>query len=59
MAQNPKTPEDKKNRMLNFTVILNRFIVEKALKNEDIFTFNNFTAPFLNHCRYSFEAYVL
>lgn len=45
MAQNPKTPEDKKNRMLNFTVILNRFIVEKALKNEDIFTFNNFTAP--------------
>ena len=29
MAQNPKTPEDKKNRMLNFTVILNRFIVEK------------------------------
>lgn len=43
--QNPRTPLAKQNRDLHFAMQFNSFFVEKVHKNEDIFTFNTFTAP--------------
>ncbi len=44
MYQNPRTPTDKQIRGMHFAVILNKFFVEKALRDEDVFTFNIHTA---------------
>lgn len=45
MMQNPRTPEDKRNRNINLAVQSNKFLTQKALKKEDIFLFNSYTAP--------------
>lgn len=51
--QNPRTPISKQNRDLHFGFQFNSFFVEKAYRNEDIFTFNKFTAPELYKAFYS------
>ena len=43
--QNPRTPVIKQNRDIHFTIEYNSLFVEKVAKNEDIFTFNVYTAP--------------
>ena len=50
---NPRTPVDRRNRKLDFTMMLNQFFLEKSAKDEDIFTFNVFTAPDLYNAFYS------
>jgi len=47
MYQNPRTPVDKQIRGMHFCVTLNPFFVQQALKGEEIFLFNSFTAPAL------------
>lgn len=51
--QNPRTPPSKQVRGIHFAMIFNRFFTEKVLKNEDIFTFNCFTAPDLHNAFFS------
>ena len=41
------------NRDLNQAMMLNRFMLEKALANEDVFVFNSFTAPELHRAFFS------
>ena len=43
--QNPRTPISKQNRDLHFAMQYNALFVEKAYKNENIFTFNIHNAP--------------
>lgn len=45
MLQNPRTPEDKRNRDVNIALQSNKFLTGKALKREKIFLFNCYTAP--------------
>ena len=45
MLQNPRTPEDKRNRDVNICMMGNKFITAKALNRESLFLFNCFTAP--------------
>ena len=45
VLQNPRTPISKQNRDLHISMLYNKFFLEKAIKNEDIFTFNVYTAP--------------
>lgn len=52
VAQNPATPADKQNRAIHFACMLNRFMMEKALLREQIFTFNCYTAPDLHEALY-------
>lgn len=53
MLQNPRTPTDKQNRDLHFAMLTNRFFATKFARNEDIFTFNVYTAPDLHDLFYS------
>lgn len=53
MAQNPRTPEDQRNRDLHFSWQDNPFFAKKVMLNEDIFTFNVFTAPDLHKALFS------
>lgn len=43
--QNPRTPLIKQNRDLHFAMQYNTFFIEKVYKDENIFTFNTYTAP--------------
>lgn len=45
MAQNPRTPVSKQNRDIHFAWQDNYLFARKAALNEQIFTFNCFTAP--------------
>lgn len=45
MLQNPRTPEDKRNREVFIALMSNKFITGKALKRENIFLFNVYNAP--------------
>lgn len=51
--RNPRTPVARRNRDMHFSWIDNKFIAEKVAKNEDIFLFNDFTAPDLMEKFYS------
>ncbi len=53
MAQNPKTPVDAQNRDIHFSMLTNRLFTKKFLLNEQIFSFNKFTAPDLMELFYS------
>lgn len=53
MLQNPRSTKDKQNRDIHFAMMSNRFFAVKAAKNEDIFTFNAFTAPDLQDAFFS------
>lgn len=54
--KNPMSPEDKKIRGLDYNMTANKFFVRKALRDEQIFTFNSFTAPELWKAFYSDNA---
>lgn len=43
--QDPRAPEDKRNRKIHFAVSYHGFFMKKAALNEDIFTFSCKTAP--------------
>lgn len=51
--RNPRSTEDRKNRDLHYAFMSNSLFAAKAAKNEDVFTFNPFTAPDLNAAFYS------
>jgi ribonucleoside-diphosphate reductase alpha chain len=53
MAQNPRTPEDQRNRDLHFAWQDNAHFAKKVMLNEDIFTFNCYTAPDLYKALFS------
>lgn len=53
MAQNPRTPEDQRNRDLHFSWQDNVLFAKKVMLNEDIFTFNCYTAPDLFRALFS------
>uniref|UniRef100_A0A6C0JVP5 ribonucleoside-diphosphate reductase n=1 Tax=viral metagenome TaxID=1070528 RepID=A0A6C0JVP5_9ZZZZ len=43
--QNPRSTEDRRNRDIHFSMLCNRLFAKKVAANEDIFTFNCYTAP--------------
>lgn len=43
--QNPRTPIAKQNRDIHFAMQFNDTFVEKVFKNENMFSFNTYTAP--------------
>lgn len=43
--KNPMSTEDKKIRGLDYSLMVNKFAVKKAAKNEPIFTFTQYSAP--------------
>ena len=45
VMQNPLTPVDRQNRSVFAALIQSKFMARKVARNEDIFTFNCFTAP--------------
>jgi ribonucleotide reductase alpha subunit len=51
--KNPKSTEDKKIRGMDYSAGSNIFFAKKAAKNEEVFTFNSFTAPDLYELLYS------
>jgi len=51
--QNPRTPLIKQNRDIHFAIQINTLFIEKVFKNEQIFTFNCFTAPDLHKALFS------
>lgn len=53
MLQNPRSPEDKKNRDIHFAIMTNRLFAKKVARNENIFTFNRFTCPELHQLFFS------
>jgi len=54
--QNPKTPIFKQNRDIHQAFIFNKLFVEKVYKDEDIFTFNIYTAPDLMECLFTSDS---
>lgn len=50
--KNPRTPLNKRNRSIDYTMMLNQWLLEKSAKLEDVFVFNCFTAPDLYKALY-------
>jgi ribonucleoside-diphosphate reductase alpha chain len=53
MLQNPRTPEAKRNRDVHFAVMTNSFFARKARDDEQMFSFNCYTAPDLHAAMFS------
>jgi ribonucleoside-diphosphate reductase alpha chain len=53
MLQNPRTPEAKRNRDVHFAVMTNSFFAKKARDDEQMFSFNCYTAPDLHAAMFS------
>lgn len=53
MLQNPLTPKDKQNRDIHFAVLMTKHFAKKVASDEQIFTFNTYTAPDLTQALYS------
>lgn len=51
--KNPRTPINKRNRSIDYAMLLNRFLMYKADREEDVFLFNCYTAPDLYQSLYS------
>lgn len=45
LLQNPRTPENKRNRDIHFAMMTNRLFAKKVAKNENVFTFTAYSAP--------------
>ncbi len=52
VLKNPRTPINKRNRSIDYAMLLNRFLLHKSSVDEDIFVFNAFTAPDLYRAMY-------
>ena len=50
--KNPKSTEDKQIRGMDYNAGMNNFFAKKAAANEEVFTFNSFTAPDLYQSLY-------
>ena len=53
VLKNPMTPADKQIRGMDYTQMSNKFLGRKAARDEQIFSFNCFTAPDLEDAFYS------
>lgn len=51
--QNPRTPVDKRNRDIHFSMIGNIFLCKKIALDEEIFTFTSYSAPDLWEAMFS------
>lgn len=51
--QDPKSPEEKRIRGIDYSMFYNHFFAAKAAKNETVFAFNHFTAPKLMELMFS------
>ena len=45
VLKNPRTPINKRNRSIDYTMMLNRWLLDKSAKGEQVFLFNIYTAP--------------
>ena len=45
VLKNPRTPINKRNRSIDYTMMLNRWLLLKSARNERVFLFNIYTAP--------------
>jgi len=52
VMKNPRTPINKRNRSIDYTMMLNRFLLHKSSLGENIFLFNCFSAPDLYAAMY-------
>lgn len=52
VLKNPRTPINKRNRSIDYTMMLNRWLLHKSSLNENIFLFNVYTAPDLYRSLY-------
>lgn len=50
--KNPRTPLNKRNRAIDYCMMLNRFLLWKSSNEQDVFLFNCFTAPDLYEAMY-------
>lgn len=50
--KNPRTPLNKRNRAIDYCMMLNRFLLWKSANEQDVFLFNCFTAPDLYEAMY-------
>lgn len=60
MLQNPRSTAAKSNKDIHFSMLFNRFIVEKAARDEDVFVFTVYSAPDLHEKLFSddYEGFV-
>ncbi|MNB58493.1 Ribonucleoside-diphosphate reductase 1 subunit alpha [compost metagenome] len=52
VLKNPRTPINKRQRGIDYTMMLNRFLLHKSALNEQVFLFNVFSAPDLSAAMY-------
>lgn len=52
VMKNPRTPINKRNRSIDYTMMLNRWLLLKSSNNEDVFLFNIYSAPDLHKAMY-------
>ncbi|MNB61192.1 Ribonucleoside-diphosphate reductase 1 subunit alpha [compost metagenome] len=52
VMKNPRTPINKRNRSIDYTMMLNRWLLLKSSLNEDVFLFNIYSAPDLHRAMY-------
>lgn len=52
VLKNPRTPINKRNRSIDYTMMLNRWLLKKSADDAQIFLFNVFTAPDLYRALY-------
>jgi ribonucleoside-diphosphate reductase alpha chain len=52
VLKNPRTPINKRNRNIDYAMMINRWLLDKSAKGEDIFLFNCYTAPDLYAAMY-------
>lgn len=52
VLKNPRTPIAKRNRSIDYTMMLNRWLLAKSSAGEDVFLFNCYTAPDLYEAMY-------
>ena len=52
VLKNPRTPINKRQRGIDYTMMINRWLLHKSSLNEDIFLFNVLTAPDLHQALY-------
>ncbi|MNQ20166.1 Ribonucleoside-diphosphate reductase 1 subunit alpha [compost metagenome] len=52
VLKNPRTPINKRNRSIDYTMMLNRWLLSKSAADEQVFLFNIYTAPDLYRALY-------
>lgn len=52
VLKNPRTPINKRNRSIDYTMMLNRWLLKKSADDQQVFLFNIYTAPDLYRALY-------